>query len=407
MNILLLTHAISRGKDDHPQFINELALAYQQAGHSIEVLTASHHSIDKTQLDPRLNFSFYRYAPKRLERLGYGETLKADLALNLGDLLFTPLMLLFGVLALRRKIKQFTPDIIHVHWALPNGPIAALGTMGLNTKYIISFPGSDVTAMGTNGFFKALGRFSCKRAIALTTNSPDLRNAVVGYGVPKGKFHFVLYGSDAATTNIDPGFIDKIRHQHHIRSEDKLILAVGRMVPKKGFRYLINALPLINQKLHGDIHFKLILIGDGVLRDSLQTLCSKLEVEDQVIFMRRIAYSELPQFYLMADILAMPAVREPADGLGVVVTEAMKYGLPIAATNVGGYPLIVTDGENGYLCDEKNAAAFSDILIKLLSNPDKAASMGEIGQKIFQQKASWERIVEQYVDIIEHHHTKT
>jgi len=401
MKILLLTHAISRHKDDLTQFINELALAYQRAGHCVEVLTASHYSIDRKQLDSRLIFSFYRYAPRAMERLGYGETLQADLKMNLAGLFFAPLMLVCGTLSLRRKIKQFKPDIIHAHWALPNGLIAALATLGLDTKYMISFPGSDVTVMGANSLFKMLGRFTCRRAIALTTNSHDLRDAVVAYGVPKEKFHFVLYGSDSTFKSINAEFICDFKRKYHIQPDDKLILAVGRMVPKKGFRYLIEALPMVNQRLAANNSYKLILIGDGILKKPLQYMCSQLGLDHQVVFMGHVKFGQLPQYYLMADFLAMPAVREPADGLNVVVTEAMKYGIPIAATNVGGNELVVEDDVNGYLCHEKSAAAFADILVRLISNPERAVQMGQVGKKIFHEKASWNQIVVQYETIIE------
>lgn len=102
MKILIFTHALSRHKDDHPQFINELAIAYQESGHVVRILTASHKSIRKELLDRRLDIKLYRYAPKIFEILGYGESMKHDLKITWLPIFISPLMFFFGYFSLKR-----------------------------------------------------------------------------------------------------------------------------------------------------------------------------------------------------------------------------------------------------------------------------------------------------------------
>lgn len=404
MRIIIFTHAISRHTDDHPQFINELALAYQDAGHTVKIVTASHHTINLEQLDSRLDIHRYRYAPKPWERLGYGQSLDSDLMLEKSSFLFAPMMFIAGAWSLWRTIASFRPDFVHVHWALPNGPMAALATRLTKTPYIISFPGSDVTVMGSNPLLRAIGRFACYHATLLTTNSHDLRDAVVSYGVPQKKFHFVLYGSETAAQPADHVVMAKIQKQHALDSAIPTILAIGRMVPKKGFRHLIDATATLVQRGYT---FRIVLIGEGPLKEKLQQQCHQLNLGDTVLFVGKIAYSQLPHWYHLADIFTMPAVKNPADGLNVVVTEAMKYALPIVATNIGGNELVIQHGKNGRLCSPENPLALADELQAMLIDRKSAKKMGLQAHQTFLNRANWKSIVNRYLTLLRPYLLKT
>jgi len=400
MRIILFTHAISRHADDHPQFINELALAYQRAGHCVRIITASHCTIDPERLDPRLDIQRYRYAPKRWERLGYGDSLDSDLMLDNIAYLLAPMLLFAGCWALWRAITNFHPDFVHVHWALPNGPMAALATLPTRTPFIISFPGSDVTVMGANPLLTSIGRFACRRATLLTTNSHDLRDAVINFGISKNNFHFVLYGSDSTTAQPDQQLITSIRKQFSLDNKRPIILAIGRMVPKKGFRYLIEAASILAQRGYD---FQVIFIGDGPLKHTLQQQCQQRSLGDKIRFVGKIPYSQLPQWYALANLFAMPAIRDPVDGLNVVVTEAMKFALPIIASDVGGNELVIDHEKNGLLCPQCDPHAFADALQRCLDHPDDAARMGCQAHATFLSRASWESIVDRYLTFITPH----
>ena len=366
----------------------------------MKIVTASHYTIDPKQLDPRLDIHRFRYAPKRWERLGYGDSLDADLTLNKAAYLLAPMLLFAGCWALWRAISSFQPDVVHAHWVLPNGLTAAVATLPSHTPLIISFPGSDVTAMRANPLLTAFGRFACRRAALLTTNSHDLRDAVTDLGVESKKFHFVLYGTNSATPNRDAHAISEIYHQFSLDHNLPIILAIGRMVPKKGFRYLIEASEILTQR---GCKAQIVLIGDGPLKQELQRRSIDAKLQNRVIFAGKVAYRQLPQWYMLADIFTMPAVRDPVDGLNVVVTEAMKFGLPIVATDVGGNELVIDHGNNGLLCPQCDAQALADAFQQLIDHPDRAATMGRRARATFLSRASWESIVDRYLTLIKPH----
>ncbi|MBI4576663.1 MAG: glycosyltransferase [Planctomycetes bacterium] len=399
LRVLIHTHAVSRHADDYPQYINQLALAYQEAGHRVEVLAASHRGIDPSRLDPRLVFRFYRYAPRRWECLGYGRSMELDLRVGRTALALAPLLLASGALAVRRAVLRFRPDLVHAHFILPNGLVAALGTLGLGVPLLVSMPGNDVTAMGQHASLGRLGAWTARRAMAVTTNSDDLLQAAVRAGVPRERLRIVLYGSDVTTRASGPGELEALRARLGLDPDERVVLAVGRMVPKKGFSTLVEALPCLDRLLAGRVRYRAVLVGDGPLLEPLRERSRALGVAGRAVFPGRVDYRELPGYYLLAHALAMPAVREPADGLNVVVTEAMKYGLPIAATAVGGNELVVAEGVNGHLCPERDPAALAGALARLLLDPERARAMGRASRRIFRRRASWPRIVDQYVAI--------
>jgi glycosyltransferase involved in cell wall biosynthesis len=314
MKILVLSHNFPRFPDDHPQFILELALSYKKLGHKVEVLACSNKEAYDTSLDFGVPVKRFRYFLKKYETLGWGESSKGDMGVSWHAFLMAPLFLIGGVLTACRIMLKFKPDIIHAHWVIPNGVIGAIISRLFRTRLIISLPGSDVQAMRTSIILRYLGLFALKTSSFITTNSHDLKDAAVECGANPEKFRFILYGSFAGEINADNMLIEKIKTELNIKPDETLVLAVGRLVPKKGFQYLVQSLPFITSD-----KFKLLIVGNGPLKPDLIKKAESLKVRDKVIFVGDVPYRELPQYYIMSDILAAPSVRQPVDGLNVVV----------------------------------------------------------------------------------------
>jgi glycosyltransferase involved in cell wall biosynthesis len=289
---------------------------------------------------------------------------------------------------------KFKPDIIHAHWVIPNGVIGAIISRLFRTRLIISLPGSDVQAMRTSIILRYLGLFALKTSSFITTNSHDLKDAAVECGANPEKFRFILYGSFAGEINADNMLIEKIKTELNIKPDETLVLAVGRLVPKKGFQYLVQSLPFITSD-----KFKLLIVGNGPLKPDLIKKAESLKVRDKVIFVGDVPYRELPQYYIMSDILAAPSVRQPVDGLNVVVPEAMRFGLPIVSTSVGGNELVVFDGRNGLHCREADPQSLGSAIDKLIRSPDMRREYGRESLDIFNETASWEVIAKQYAEL--------
>jgi colanic acid/amylovoran biosynthesis glycosyltransferase len=156
------------------------------------------------------------------------------------------------------------------------------------------------------------------------------------------------------------------------------VLCVSRLIDRKGLRYLVKAIPEV-RKSNPNVTFT--VIGEGPERSILLELAKKLGVSS--------AFEILPyqpslvKEYSNADVFVLPSVLLPdgvTEGLGVPLLEAEASGLPIVATNVGGIPDAVEDGEQGFLVEPEQAEALADRILRLLGDVELRRKMGLAGQ---------------------------
>ncbi|MDD4322945.1 MAG: glycosyltransferase family 4 protein, partial [Dehalococcoidales bacterium] len=152
------------------------------------------------------------------------------------------------------------------------------------------------------------------------------------------------------------------------------ILFVGRMERRKGLDYLIKAFEMIRKK---NDNVRLIVVGPGkVLRRSYERTVRKRGIED-VVFVGRVTYDELPMYYQTADIYCSPATG--GESFGIVLLEAMALGKPIVASRIEGYRHVVTDGQEGILVPPKNSQSLAAALQKLIDDDNLRHQMGSNG----------------------------
>jgi phosphatidylinositol alpha-1,6-mannosyltransferase len=157
-----------------------------------------------------------------------------------------------------------------------------------------------------------------------------------------------------------------------------VVACVSRMVPRKGQDTLITAWPEIRAQVSGAV---LLLVGDGPYAPALKRLARRLNVSDDVIFTGPVLWPELPGYYDVADVFAMPCRTRrgglDVEGLGIVYLEASATGLPVIGGDSGGAPDAILDGETGYVV--RDARGVAHRVNELLSDPAKARAMGEKG----------------------------
>jgi glycosyltransferase involved in cell wall biosynthesis len=150
-----------------------------------------------------------------------------------------------------------------------------------------------------------------------------------------------------------------------------VVLALGRLVPIKGFDLLVQALPAVAAQVPTA---QVVLVGDGAERTRLAGLASALGVTGQLRMAGEI--TEVTTHLAAADVLAVPSRNE---GMGRVLVEAMALGIPVVATAVGGIPDVVTDGECGRLVPPDDVDALAAALIELGRDAALRAKLGEAG----------------------------
>jgi glycosyltransferase involved in cell wall biosynthesis len=152
-----------------------------------------------------------------------------------------------------------------------------------------------------------------------------------------------------------------------------IALSVGRHVPEKGYRHLIDAAALLEKTKPG-VHW--VLVGDGELRGELEGQARRLDLASRVHFTG--SRNDVADLLALADVFVLPSESE---GFGRVLVEAMAMARAIVATNVGGIPDIVLDGETGVLVEPADPLALADAVGRLLDDPARAARLGAAGRQ--------------------------
>ncbi len=402
MRILVLTHNYPRFQGDFSgSFIQALCASLRGAGSEVTVLTPydPRFSLSPAERADGVEVITYRYIwPPEWHRLGYMRTLESDVQLRGWALLLAPFLFLFGTLAAVRVVRREKPDLIHAHWVLPNGFIGALAARWTGTPLVISLPGSDVLMAGKNSLFRWMANFAWHTAALVTTNSVDLRDEALRLGAPADKFDLIIYGVDAHEFAPSSEGTAELRTSLGLNAGDVVVLAVGRMVYKKGFDVLIRAMALLYE-MHP--HVKAVLIGDGDLKDAWQKLAHDSGVADRVLFVGRVPHDEIARYYNMADMLAMPSVTHPADGLNVCVVDAMACGKPIVASRAAGNPLVVADGINGLRVEENRPDQLAHAIARLADAPVLRAKLGEASRKRVEEEFDWPHLAQRYLQHLE------
>ena len=179
------------------------------------------------------------------------------------------------------------------------------------------------------------------------------------------------------------------------------LLYVGRIVRTKGLRDAIRALALMRPAAP----VFLDVVGDGFDRASCENLVNELGVSDAVAFHGRLPREEIDEFYRAADVFVFPSYREPG---GIVVQEAMSFGLPLVVADRGG-PAESVDDRCGFRIQPENpeqfAAAIADAVQRLVEDEDLRIRMGDAARARVASIALWDEKVrwleELYIDILE------
>jgi glycosyltransferase involved in cell wall biosynthesis len=351
----------------------------------------------RSDLDPAgiegVRFRPYRYAPApSLEVFGYAEALRADVALRGATYAVLPLAVFFGVRALRRELRERTYDVVHSHWVVPNGTMAALAG---GAPLVVSLHGSDVFLAEKSRFARLGARKALARASAVTACSRDLAERSVPLGA-RSIPEVIPYGVASDVFRPDPKAGAALRRELGIRSEAFVLFAAGRLVHKKGFEVLLEAANELSRKGHG---VELVLAGRGDLEGELRERGRAIGLR----LVGNVERSALPRYFAMADAVAVPSVRDAAgnvDGLPNVLLEAMASGKAIVASNVAGIPEAVRAGEEGLLVPEKDPGALAAAIGELIRSGSLRARLGEAARRRVERELSWKNAGERFESVL-------
>lgn len=174
--------------------------------------------------------------------------------------------------------------------------------------------------------------------------------------------------------------------------KEKIIITVSRLVEKNGIGDLIGAFGILSSKLQAPSS-KLLIVGDGPLKESLKFQVKSLKLKDRVDFVGEISNEELSKYLERADVFVRPSLSE---GLGIAFLEAMAAGLPIVATPVGGIPDFLKDGETGLFCKVGDPEDIAAKIRTILDDDNLRSRLILNGRKLVEEKYSWDKITAEF-----------
>jgi glycosyltransferase involved in cell wall biosynthesis len=346
-------------------YYNAIGLA--QAGHSVTVLTADD-------------------AP-----LGHRDS-KQPVVRRL------PVLLRFGNAPLLPGLGHLDEfDIVHLHYPFYFGAeiIYARSLLG-GPPFVVTYH-QDVLFSSWLRFPESLhhhllGRRVLQRAAKLLATSLDYaRDSRLQEFVRSAGAHVAELPNGVDATRFHPGIeAAHLKTHYGLESADRVILFVGALDRAhyfKGVGNLLSALAHIPSE-----HVRLLIVGDGNLREAYQRQASDLGLGRRVAFCGRVSDNDLPAHYALCDLLALPSTTM-GEAFGVVLLEAFACSKPVVASNLPGVRSVVSDGYDGFLVRPDDVQDLAAKMQLLLEDSSRSQAFGERGRAKVEATYDWPKII--------------
>lgn len=268
---------------------------------------------------------------------------------------------------LSRIIRQFAPQIVHVH------DPHAVSMAALALSFNAPTPRPRVIASRRVDFHlqkHSFSRWKYRQVDLFIAASGAIRDVLVHDGIPARQIVVVHDGIDVGKIGRLPR-VD-LRAEFWLPHGVPVLVNVGALVAHKGQRYLVESMPHVLREIP-DVH--LVILGEGELRGALERQVKELGLEKHVLLPGFRA--DVLQLMKSADVFVMSSVTE---GLGSTVLDAMAMKLAVVGTYAGGIPEAVVDGHTGLLVPPAQARDLAAAIVQLLKDPARRERMGAAGQ---------------------------
>jgi len=269
-----------------------------------------------------------------------------------------------------RRLREERYDLVHAHWLVPNAALVAGIVRAHRTPFVVSVHGSDVFLAERLVLARVLARRAFAAAGAVTACSADLQRRALALGAHRPRI--VPYGVDV--DRFSPLRADRtLRARWEIPAGATMVLAVGRLVAKKGFTHLVEA------------------AREGDLRSELEEQARA--AGKRVHFVGALDRDTVARALAAADVVVVPSVVDAAgnvDGLPNTVLEALASGRAVVASRVAGIPEVVEDGVTGLLVAPGDAEALAGALRRLARDPAERERLGREARVCATQRHGWD-----------------
>lgn len=387
ISILVLTSTFPRWRGDvEPPFVHELARRLTDS-FDVHLLAPHAPGSKRREILDGVHVHRFRYAPSVLERLAYQGGILANLKKS--PLLFglVPFFLSAQLLAAIHLLMRQPIQVIHAHWIFPQGMIALLARTLSHSKAKVLCTSHGGDLYGLKGaVFSRVNRMVADACDHLTVVSRSMRGDLMKLGVESRKVSIIPMGVDLRHRFVPPA----------VPSSTESLLFVGRLVEKKGLRYLLAAMPKILKRFP---RTHLTVAGDGPSRLELEKLASDLGLRARVRFLGALKNEELPAVYQRAGFVIFPSVVSAdgdREGFGLVLVEALGCGCACVVTDLPAMMDIVQDKKTAIVVRQKNPDEIAAAVIRLLTDPGLRSEMVREGRRQVLESFDWWIIAAKY-----------
>lgn len=360
-SVLILASTFPRWDGDCvPPFVFELSKQYVGKVNVIVLAPYSGGSKKYEMMDGMTvhRFNYWPFSKK----LADGAILP-NLKTNKLFWLQVPFFMLCELIAIRRMIKKYNPDVIHAHWIIPQGINAVIikKCTRWQGQIVCTTHGGDIFGLQ---FLTRLKKWVVSNCSAITVVSEAIKEKVEDFGltVPVELIPMGVDKHKFSPTKRDDAFREKFA------INGAFLLFVGRLSEKKGVEYLVKAMPAVLAKFPDA---KLVIVGHGELADTLKHLVAQeLHLSCSIIFAGGIANHELPALYATADIFIGPSIvaRDgDREGFPVSFMEAMACGTPLIISDIQIFSNLQHE-QNAMKAREKDSESIAQNIIRLLDD---------------------------------------
>lgn len=297
-----------------------------------------------------------------------------------------PLSDLAALIQSRRLLKSLRPDLVHAYYLTDYGFLGALANCH---PLLISVLGSDILREPEASRLKRLAvRYFLKKADAFTCTSRYLYSATLKYAPRAARSETIAFGIDTGL------FQPTVKRAGSV----KVLGTLKHLSRICGVEYLLRALPDI---LKRQMDVKVLIAGGGEQKE-YRALAKTLGIEGVVEFLGDIPHSAVPDYLGKLDIFVQPSLSE---SFGVAILEAQAMEIPVVASNVGGIPEVVENGETGLLVEARDSGALAEAILRLLGDEALCHRMGAKGRAFVEESYTWaanaDRMEALYLELLE------
>ena len=259
-------------------------------------------------------------------------------------------------------------DIMHVHYAIPHAATAWLAKQMLanqrDLKIVTTLHGTDITLVGRDPSYYTLTKFSIERSDRVTAVSKYLREET-----------YRAFGCDRCDVTVIPNFVNTTVYKAATDSWFRRALGAGSqpiLLHVSNFRPVKRVVDVVRvfAGVRRVMPAMLVMVGDGPDRDAAQAEADALGLKGEVRFLGKV--DNVADVMRGADLFVLPS---EAESFGLAALEAMACGVPVVASNAGGLPELIVEGETGFLTPPGEVDAMTERALSILQAPDRAARM--------------------------------